>query len=390
MKTQLLGIYFSLMVHGTAVILLFAVSQGMTPTVKTVALDFSLDSGGRMGEDGSGRGGGPGGQEALPEDEASHPTDSRGGRTIEGPVNPENTRLSGVAEPPPLVSEEVPIVLEETAPAAEAFFKEYEASIPAVEEPPPISAEPPPEPEETPPVAQKPSPSHRILKDSKLIAVNKTISPKIVRPKPVPRKNMLEPVPEKKAKPDPPIPAAQKKPPPTQVDSRYEKKPTSPSPEPKPAARFDSRSTVPDAGAIATADRSTESTNSGKGLSEAYSEQNSSGSRSGLADRGAKNGETLRGDGASAYLKSHFNFIRGHLREHLCYPSIARKRGWSGEVMVAFTIYPDGRADNIEIQKSCGISLLDKSALKTVHNACPFPLPPMAARIVIPIVYQLN
>jgi protein TonB len=58
--------------------------------------------------------------------------------------------------------------------------------------------------------------------------------------------------------------------------------------------------------------------------------------------------------------------------------------------MVAFTIYPDGRADNIAIQKSCGISLLDKSAMKTVHNACPFPLPPMAARIVIPIVYQLN
>ena len=58
--------------------------------------------------------------------------------------------------------------------------------------------------------------------------------------------------------------------------------------------------------------------------------------------------------------------------------------------MVSFTIYPDGRADNIEIQKSCGISLLDKSALKTVYNACPFPNPPMAARIVIPIVYQLH
>ena len=383
MRTQLLGIYISLMVHGMAVILLYGVSQGMTPTVRTVALDFSLDSGGRMGMDGSGMGGKSGGHETLPKDEASHPTDSPGGRTIEGPENPEHTRLSGVAEPPSLVSEEGPIVLEETTPAAEA-------SIPAVEEPPPISAELPPKPEKTPPVAQKPPPAHRIVQDSKLIAVNKTISPKIVRPKPVPRKNTLEPIPEKKTKPDPPVQAAKMTSPPTLVDSRREKKPTSPSPEPKPTASFDSLITVPDAGTIATADRSAASTNSGKGLSEASSEQNGSGSRGGLADRGAGNGESLRGDGGSAYLKSHFNFIRGHLREHLCYPSIARKRGWSGEVMVAFTIYPDGRADDVAIQKSCGISLLDKSAMKTVHNACPFPLPPMAARIVIPIVYQLN
>jgi len=373
-----------------AAIFLYGISQGITPTTKTVVLDFSLDSGGRMGMDGSGRGGGSGGDEALPQDEVSPPKDSTDGRKIETPMNPENTRMSGVADPPPLVSEERPIVLEETAPAAEAFFKEYEASIPAVEEPPPISAEPPPEPEETPPVAQKPSPAHRIFKDSKLIAVNKTISPKIVRPKPVPRKNTLEPVLENKTETDPPVQTAQKTPPPTLVDSRREKKPTSPSPKPKPAARFDSRSTFPDAGAIATADRSAESTNSGKGLPETYPEQNGSGSRGGLADRGAGNGDSLRGNGGSAYIKSHFNFIRGHLREHLCYPSIARKRGWSGEVMVAFTIYPDGRADDIEVQKSCGISLLDKSALKTVYNACPFPNPPMAARIVIPIVYQLN
>ena len=164
MRTQLLGIYISLMVHGMAGILLYGVSHGITPTVRTLALDFSLDSGGRMGMDGSEKRGGPGGDEALPQAEA--------------PMNPENTRLSGVAEPPPLVSEEGPLVLEETAPAAEA-------SIPAVEEPQPISAELPPKPEKTPPVAQKPPPAHRIVQDSNLIAVNKTISPKIVRPKPV-------------------------------------------------------------------------------------------------------------------------------------------------------------------------------------------------------------
>lgn len=389
MRTQLHGIYISLIVHGMAAIFLYGVSQGITPTTKTVVLDFSLDSGGRMGEEGSATGDGTGGDGGQPQDEASPPKDSPGDRKIGPPMNPGKTPLTSVSGPPPLVAEERPPVLEAMTPTAETLPRVDEKSVAVVEVPPVLTA-PPPVRAETPPTDKRPSPTRRILKDSKLIAVNKTISPKIVRPKPVPRKNTLEPVLENKTETDPPVQTVQKTPPPTLVDSRREKKPTSPSPKPKPAASFDSLSTFPDAGAIATADRSAESTNSGKGLPEAYPEQNGSGSRGGLADRGAGNGDSLRGNGGSAYLKSHFNFIRGHLREHLCYPSIARKRGWSGEVMVAFTIYPDGRADNIEIQKSCGISLLDKSALKTVHNACPFPLPPMAARIVIPIVYQLN
>ena len=56
MRTQLHGIYISLIVHGMAAIFLYGVSQGITPTTKTVVLDFSLDSGGRMGEEGSATG----------------------------------------------------------------------------------------------------------------------------------------------------------------------------------------------------------------------------------------------------------------------------------------------------------------------------------------------
>ncbi len=85
MRTQLLGIHISLMVHGMAVILLYGASQGMTPTVRTVALDFSLDSGGRMGENGSAAGGRSGGDEAQPKDEASPPEDSPGDRKIAPP-----------------------------------------------------------------------------------------------------------------------------------------------------------------------------------------------------------------------------------------------------------------------------------------------------------------
>ena len=99
----------------------------------------------------------------------------------------------------------------------------------------------------------------------------------------------------------------------------------------------------------------------------------------------------MAGDGAgSAYLSAQFGYIRDRLKENLCYPAIARQRGWSGMVMVAFTIHPDGLVDNLEIKQSCGFALLDKSALKTVRNACPFPKPPMEARIIIPVHYQLN
>ena len=93
---------------------------------------------------------------------------------------------------------------------------------------------------------------------------------------------------------------------------------------------------------------------------------------------------------SNAYLDAQFSHIRNRLSEHLCYPIIARKRGWFGKVVVSFIINMDGNADKIEIHESCGISLLDQSVIKTVRNACPFPIPPMTAQIIIPILYNLN
>ncbi len=391
MRTQLHGIYISLMVHGMAAILLYGVSHGITPTVRTVALDFSLDSGGRIGEKGSAAGGGSGGDEAQPQNEASPPKDFPGDRKVAPPMNPGITPKSSVSDPPPSVAEEQPPVLKAMPPAAETLPPVDEGPVAVVEAPPPVLKAPPPVRAETPPTEKRPTPARRILPDDTLKAILKTPPLKPVQPKPVPRKNTVDPVTKKKAKPDPSIIAAIKTPPPTQVNSRPEKKPKSLLPMPKPAAGPESPSLFPGAGSVAATNPSAEiRANSAGDLSEGSSGHVGTGSLNGPDDEGSGNGGALRGDGGTAYLGTHFNFIRGHLREHLCYPSIARKRGWSGEVMVSFTIYPDGRADDIAIRKSCGISLLDKSALKTVYNASPFPNPPMAARIVIPIVYQLN
>lgn len=125
------------------------------------------------------------------------------------------------------------------------------------------------------------------------------------------------------------------------------------------------------------------------GQTTTASQPNDAVSQAAPSGDGTGNGENRTGD-ASGYLASHLATIRQRLAERLCYPGVARQRGWCGKVIVAFTVTPDGRADNIQVQQSSGISLLDKSALKTVQQACPFPCPPMASRIVVPIIYQLN
>lgn len=90
------------------------------------------------------------------------------------------------------------------------------------------------------------------------------------------------------------------------------------------------------------------------------------------------------------YVNIHFSYLRERIQKHLRYPTIARKRGWSGKVLVGFTILENGHVDDLEIKKSCGIKLLDHSAMETVRMACPFPKPPALARIVIPIMYKLD
>jgi protein TonB len=92
----------------------------------------------------------------------------------------------------------------------------------------------------------------------------------------------------------------------------------------------------------------------------------------------------------NAYLEANFDSIRNRLRESLVYPKIARKLGLSGEVIVSFLVLPNGTVQDVRIKKSCGIAVLDGSAMQTIENACPFPGPPAVARIVIPIIFQLK
>jgi protein TonB len=72
------------------------------------------------------------------------------------------------------------------------------------------------------------------------------------------------------------------------------------------------------------------------------------------------------------------------------YPSIARRNGWQGKVLVSFVIMDDGKIENVSIVESSGFNLLDKNAVSTIRRAAPFPRPPTRITIVVPIFYDLS
>ena len=64
--------------------------------------------------------------------------------------------------------------------------------------------------------------------------------------------------------------------------------------------------------------------------------------------------------------------------------------GWQGKVKISFFISSDGHAKSIKIVESSGIGVLDKNAVEAVKSASPFPKPPVEAKLIIPVFYQLH
>ncbi len=92
----------------------------------------------------------------------------------------------------------------------------------------------------------------------------------------------------------------------------------------------------------------------------------------------------------SEYLSAQFVNIRNTIVRNLNYPAIARTRGWSGKVTVAFTVCADGSVEELSVLESSGFPVLDKSALETIRKACPLPKPPVKTALIMPVVYRLE
>jgi periplasmic protein TonB len=76
------------------------------------------------------------------------------------------------------------------------------------------------------------------------------------------------------------------------------------------------------------------------------------------------------------------------------YPKIARRRGWEGIVMLEVAVNEKGETTSVQLHKSCGHKILDKSALRAVKNwkflAGTANGKPTLTIVMIPIHFTLN
>lgn len=109
------------------------------------------------------------------------------------------------------------------------------------------------------------------------------------------------------------------------------------------------------------------------------------GSGGGGGGGGGGGAEQLR----SRYRKEQFEYIRKIIQEHIVYPGRAQRNGWQGRVVVMFSVMENGRVKDIRIRKSSGYELLDENVIETIRKVEPFPKPPVAVELVIPVAYSL-
>jgi periplasmic protein TonB len=76
------------------------------------------------------------------------------------------------------------------------------------------------------------------------------------------------------------------------------------------------------------------------------------------------------------------------------YPAAARRRGIEGEVLVRVAVGLDGRAERVEVLRSSGSALLDKSAVEALERWRFEPARaagrPAAATVEIPVIFRLT
>ncbi len=107
------------------------------------------------------------------------------------------------------------------------------------------------------------------------------------------------------------------------------------------------------------------------------------------SDMGTGDTESKESPGAR-YINENYSYIRAKILRNVRYPDEARRRDWQGKVVLSFIIMADGSVKALKVVQGSGYKTLDKSAIKTVRGAAPFPRPPEEAQIVIPITYRLE
>lgn len=80
--------------------------------------------------------------------------------------------------------------------------------------------------------------------------------------------------------------------------------------------------------------------------------------------------------------------IRHRVQEAVIYPSFARQRNLSGEVLLEFRIAQDGTPEALAVRRSSGSALLDRAAERAVREAGP--LPRLYGLVAVPVRFELE
>ncbi|HHS48369.1 MAG TPA: energy transducer TonB [Desulfurella acetivorans] len=88
--------------------------------------------------------------------------------------------------------------------------------------------------------------------------------------------------------------------------------------------------------------------------------------------------------------KEDYTFLRKLIEKHLRYPYLARRNGYEGTVVVSFIILQDSSFKDINIVKSSGYSILDKSAIDAIKKIEPLVNIHKEVKIVVPIDFRLS
>ena len=74
--------------------------------------------------------------------------------------------------------------------------------------------------------------------------------------------------------------------------------------------------------------------------------------------------------------KDYLELVKMRIESRKTYPRRARERGRQGSVVLRFSIDAQGRMNGLTVQRSSGVSSLDRAAREAVQQASPFPRAP--------------
>ncbi|GFE61896.1 energy transducer TonB [Geobacter sp. AOG2] len=105
---------------------------------------------------------------------------------------------------------------------------------------------------------------------------------------------------------------------------------------------------------------------------------------------GSEDGRITAEKAQQRYVKEQYTYIHDLIVRRLVYPQAALRMGWSGRVVLSFVVAENGSVRSLQVKVSSGYPVLDARAVDTVRQCVPFPRPPVAAEIIMPVLFKLQ